>query len=46
MHVIEGDLKFNSLRLIFFGKQQPTIGLDKEGDLMRFNTHEHNLYKV
>ena len=38
--------QFNSLRLIFFGKQQLTNGLDNEGDLMWFNTYEHILYEV
>ena len=36
----------NSLRLTFFGKQQQTIGLDLEGDLMRFNTYGHILFEV
>ena len=31
---------------IFFGKQQLTNGLDKEGDLMRFNTNKIILYEV
>ena len=35
-----------SLRLIFFGIQQLTNGLDKEGDLMRFNTNKNILYEV
>ena len=39
-------LEFNSHRLTFFGEQQLTIGLDNEGDLMRFNIYENILYKV
>ena len=38
--------QFNSLRLTFFGEQQLLIGMDKEGDLMQFNTYENILYEV
>ena len=32
--------EFNSLHLTFFGEQQLANGLDKEGDLMQFNTYK------
>ena len=35
-----------SLCLIFFGEQQLANGMDKEGDLMRFNTNRNILYEV
>ena len=36
----------NNLTLFVFGIQQLTNELDKEGDLMRFNTYENILYEV
>ena len=38
--------EFNSLRLTFFGEQQLANGLDKEGDLMQFNTFKNIIYEV
>ena len=35
--LFDTEREFNSLRLTFIGEQQLTNGMDKEGDLMRFN---------